>query len=95
MLRWDTPSIFVGNKGTKADIHIDGLASNFWMYLAQGQKRWVMYHPEDSAGLSLEELEGNEDVRRVEFILKEGEVLYVPHLSPHHVENLSVTVAVT
>merc|ERR1712118_608747 len=62
---------------------------------AEGQKKWVIYHPEDSADLPLEELEGNENVSRVDFVLNKGEVLYVPHLSPHHVENKCVTLAIS
>ena len=92
------------------------MCSNFWMFLGEGTKRWICFHPEDAPLLSprwddpeqidrfpsLAELEADEqsaaslrEARRLEFELQAGEVLYIPHNTPHEVTNLAATCAVS
>eukprot|EP00927_Polykrikos_kofoidii_P055562 TRINITY_DN49788_c0_g1_i1.p1 TRINITY_DN49788_c0_g1~~TRINITY_DN49788_c0_g1_i1.p1 ORF type:complete len:407 (+),score=61.93 TRINITY_DN49788_c0_g1_i1:109-1329(+) len=49
---YDTPALFVGAQGTRSDLHIDNMCSNFWMFLAEGQKHWVTFHRDDAELLS-------------------------------------------
>lgn len=34
------PSLFIAPKGVNSNLHVDAFASNFWMVLFQGQKRY-------------------------------------------------------
>ncbi|CAD7925404.1 unnamed protein product [Amoebophrya sp. A25] len=43
------PSLFLGNTGTKTDLHLDPWPTNFWCYLVEGEKRWTVFHPDDAA----------------------------------------------
>ena len=112
----DTPSLFVGGAGTTSALHVDQMCSNFWMYLGEGAKRWITFHPDDAPLLSptwdapeqihrfapLAQLESDaqsaaslRQARRLEFELRAGEVLYIPHNTPHEVTNLAATCAVS
>mmetsp|Transcript_52484 Transcript_52484/g.125420 ORF Transcript_52484/g.125420 Transcript_52484/m.125420 type:complete len:619 (+) Transcript_52484:89-1945(+) len=112
----NTPSLFIGAKGTLTHLHIDQLATNFWMFLAEGRKKWTCFHPDDTALLSpewdqeeeiprfryLRELEADattaeslHQARRLEFVLEEGEVLFIPSGTPHEVENVEASCAVS
>eukprot|EP01147_Barroeca_monosierra_P009229 gene9229-1513_t len=46
------PSLFIGNRGVCSDLHIDAFGSSFWMYLAEGVKRWIIFPPEETGRLS-------------------------------------------
>eukprot|EP00929_Paragymnodinium_shiwhaense_P006524 TRINITY_DN11009_c0_g1_i2.p1 TRINITY_DN11009_c0_g1~~TRINITY_DN11009_c0_g1_i2.p1 ORF type:complete len:734 (-),score=136.39 TRINITY_DN11009_c0_g1_i2:100-2235(-) len=110
------PSVFIGGAGTRSKLHIDQLASSFFMFLAEGRKRWVTFHPDDVGLLSgewdedeqitrfrdLDELRRDEaccdklnKARCLDFVLEDGEVLFIPHGTPHQVENLTRTVAIS
>ncbi|KAK7507871.1 hypothetical protein BaRGS_00000836 [Batillaria attramentaria] len=41
------PSLFVAPPGVHSGLHVDAFASNFWMALFQGRKRWVFFRQED------------------------------------------------
>eukprot|EP00040_Diaphanoeca_grandis_P022109 m.118272 g.118272 ORF g.118272 m.118272 type:complete len:481 (+) comp28649_c0_seq1:167-1609(+) len=43
------PSLFVGAKGSSSSLHVDQWHGNFWMVVVSGRKRWVLFHPEDTA----------------------------------------------
>jgi len=111
-----TPSLFIGVKDTLTHLHIDQLCSNFWMFLAEGRKRWITFHPEDAELLSpvldekeqisrfpaLETLREDADLasklkraRCLDFVLEEGEVLFIPQGTPHEVYNVTPTVAIS
>ena len=94
------PSLLVGPQGTSSDLHIDSMATHFWMFLVSGRKRWRVHRAEDKALLGFDEFqhffieEGTEDVRGHsqpwEFVLRPGQLLLVPHSMPHSVYNLEV-----
>ena len=42
------PSLFISPKGTVSDLHIDAFASNFWMALLSGSKKWTFFSPEST-----------------------------------------------
>lgn len=44
----DTPALFVGAKATRSALHVDQMCSNFWMFLAEGEKHWTTFHPDDT-----------------------------------------------
>lgn len=111
-----TPSLFVGAAGTGSSLHIDQFCSHFWMFLAEGQKKWTAFHRDDAGFLTptfdrsafmprfldLKTLEADIrtrdemlQARRVDFVLQAGEVLFVPQGTPHEVQNLTETVAVS
>lgn len=104
-----TPSLFVGAKGSRSTLHIDQLASNFYMFLAEGAKHWTCFHRDDAEQLSYDwdeeeqirrfkpfaEAEPPGTVRRVAFTLEEGEVLFIPNGTPHEVVNETRTVSVS
>ncbi|KAL1514754.1 hypothetical protein AB1Y20_003840 [Prymnesium parvum] len=48
----DTPALFIGAAGTRSALHIDQMCSNFWMFVGQGYKRWICFHPDDAYLLS-------------------------------------------
>ncbi|KAK3580713.1 hypothetical protein CHS0354_005717 [Potamilus streckersoni] len=41
------PSLFIAPAGLTSELHVDAFASNFWMALFQGRKRWVFFDPVD------------------------------------------------
>ncbi|XP_067671162.1 uncharacterized protein [Haliotis asinina] len=45
------PSLFLSPAGLCSQLHIDAFASNFWMALFQGRKRWTFFSREDVASL--------------------------------------------
>ncbi|XP_046554523.1 LOW QUALITY PROTEIN: uncharacterized protein LOC124263846 [Haliotis rubra] len=45
------PSLFLAPAGVCSQLHIDAFASNFWMALFQGRKRWTFFSREDEASL--------------------------------------------
>ncbi|PVD37998.1 hypothetical protein C0Q70_00601 [Pomacea canaliculata] len=81
------PSLFIAPSGINSGLHIDAFASNFWMALFQGKKNVVNPDMVNHPLLSL--------VHPVECILNAGEILFVPGGSPHYVENLETTLAIS
>eukprot|EP00928_Gymnodinium_smaydae_P072041 TRINITY_DN5547_c0_g2_i1.p1 TRINITY_DN5547_c0_g2~~TRINITY_DN5547_c0_g2_i1.p1 ORF type:complete len:659 (+),score=94.57 TRINITY_DN5547_c0_g2_i1:47-2023(+) len=104
-----TPSLFIGPKGSRSTLHIDQLASNFFMFMAEGRKQWTCFHRDDTELLSYEwdneeqirrfqplaDFDPPAEARRVDFILEEGDVLFIPQGTPHEVVNETQTVAVS
>ena len=37
------PSLFIGADGTQSDMHIDSGATNFWLFLLSGEKKWRFF----------------------------------------------------
>ena len=42
------PSLFVGPRGSRSDLHVDAFASSFWMAMREGTKYWRLWHRNDS-----------------------------------------------
>jgi hypothetical protein len=40
------PSLFIGAANTSSALHIDSGATNFWMYLMTGRKKWRFWDRE-------------------------------------------------
>ncbi|KAL8576600.1 hypothetical protein ACOMHN_025075 [Nucella lapillus] len=108
------PSLFIAPAGVHSGLHVDAFASNFWMALFQGRKRWVFFQEEDAPCLypvyahsmdpTFEADMVHPDltthpllasVHPVECVLNAGELLFVPGGSPHYVENLDATLAIS
>ena len=47
------PSLFIGAKNTSSALHIDSGATNFWMYLMTGRKKWRFWDREQAFNLYL------------------------------------------
>ncbi|CAE8627750.1 unnamed protein product [Polarella glacialis] len=115
-MAYDTPALFVGTPGTRSSLHIDQMCSNFWMFLSEGRKHWITFHPDDTKLLSptldqedqiyrfrsLSELEADPEAssslrkaRKIEFTISAGDLLFIPHGTPHEVTNLTATCAIS
>ena len=100
------PSLFVAKKGTDSGLHVDAFGSHFWMFLISGRKKWTFYAPEDCGSLnpkfydSLDPIfrpskDQLESLQCYSVELLPGQLLFVPSGSPHMVENITDTVAVS
>ena len=100
------PSLFIAKAGTNSGLHLDAFGSHFWMIHISGRKKWTFYAPEDSGALnpkfydSLDPvfrptLDQMESVKCYSVVLEPGQLLFVPSGSPHRVENIQDTVAVS
>ena len=100
------PSLFVAKKGTNSGLHVDAFGSHFWMFLISGRKNWTFYAPEDCGSLnpkfydSLDPIfrpskDQLESLQCYSVELLPGQLLFVPSGSPHRVENITDTVAVS
>ena len=105
------PSLFIAKGGnTTTYLHVDSFASHFYMALLSGRKRWTFFDKEDTGLLYPESMikynarPGDWDAkmypafgyaRGTECELVAGELLYVPYLSPHMVENLEDSHAIS
>ena len=100
------PSLFIAQAGTNSGLHVDAFGSHFWMFLVSGRKKWTFYSPEDCAALNPTFYDSLDPVFRptsaqlaavdsYNVVLEEGQLLFVPSGSPHRVENLQDTVAVS
>mmetsp|Transcript_4258 Transcript_4258/g.10108 ORF Transcript_4258/g.10108 Transcript_4258/m.10108 type:complete len:546 (+) Transcript_4258:39-1676(+) len=103
------PSLFIGPNGTKSLMHKDSLRTQFWMAMVQGTKRWTLFLEEDEPLLAPNGVQYQVDAVHPDYekyplfryasgyqhILQPGELIYVPGASPHQVENLEFTMAIT
>ena len=105
------PSLFVSSKGSVSELHVDAFGSNFWMYLFKGRKRWTFFPPEVTNTLRPNYFESLDPVFDIdisdkdmedtlkdvasEVILEEEELLFVPFGSPHRVENIKDSIAIS
>ncbi|TRY63112.1 hypothetical protein TCAL_04276 [Tigriopus californicus] len=109
LYRQSWPSLFIAPKGVRGGLHIDAFASNFWMMLLQGRKKWTFFDPEVVPHLKPcydesfdpvfdQDMEDSAKLTALgafEIILEPGEILFVPRGSPHQVDNLEDSVAVS
>lgn len=42
------PTLFLGGDTTSSSLHLDQWHGHFWMYVVYGEKRWTLYHPDDT-----------------------------------------------
>ena len=97
------PSLFIGASNTSSALHVDHGATNFWMYLMTGRKKWRFWDREQVFNLYLKphtphfrfrafeiDLTRNPlvaDAPMYEVIQEPGDLVYVPANSPHAVYN--------
>ena len=86
---------------------MDAFGSHFWMALFEGQKRWTFFNSDDLASLrpcykgsldptfDIDLAVAERTLNPYSVVLKSGQVLFVPAGSPHRVENLTDSVAVS
>ena len=77
---------FWATEGARQSNHQDDFGSSKWQAQVYGRKRWIMHPPEESKKLyngrgdpfepDYERYPDYKDVRRVEFVLEEGDVLF-------------------
>ena len=97
--------LYLGAKGTGSALHQDVLQTHAWLALLSGQKRWVQYPPSAfrreegkrfdafaEGAAALDEAAGR---TRFEADVSAGDVMFVPSLWWHQVENLSPTISLT
>jgi len=100
------PSLFISNAGTNSGLHVDAFGSHFWMYLISGRKKWTFFSAEDCGSLNPKYYDSldpifSPDKKTLESLdsynicLEEGDLLFVPGGSPHRVENIEKSVAVS
>ena len=99
------PSLFVSPVANVSHLHVDAFGSNFWMALFQGRKKWTFYSSECFDKLKprffetfdpvFEHTAENGSLSPCSVVLEPGQVLFVPAGSPHVVENLEPSVAVS
>lgn len=98
------PSLFIGSSDTESRMHIDSGATNFWLYLLSGQKKWRFYHRRDLVNLYLDPKSPNfffdpfepniekfplsEYAQLYEGVQEPGELIFIPAGNPHAVRNL-------
>jgi hypothetical protein len=111
LYRQSWPSLFISGSSSISDLHVDAFGSNFWMYLFKGRKRWTFFPAELTNALGPKYYESLDPVFDIdlsdkytyekvkcyasEVILEEGELLFVPSGSPHRVQNLEDSVAIS
>ena len=108
LYRQSWPSLFISAKGSVSELHVDAFGSNFWMYLFQGRKRWTFFSPDFINALRPKYYESLDPIFEIdpslyerfkdyscEVILEPEELLFVPFGSPHRVENLEDSVAIS
>ena len=111
LYRKSWPSLFISAKGSLSELHVDAFGSNFWMYLFRGRKRWTFFSPDFTNALGPKYYDSldpifdlnlsNQNIYKkvkdyaCEIILEPGELLFVPFGSPHRVENLEDSVAIS
>ena len=105
------PSLFLSAKGSVSKLHVDAFGSNFWMYLFKGRKKWTFFPKDITNSLRPKYYESLDPVfeldlnngsipeatknQACEVILDAGELLFVPYGSPHQVENLEDSLAIS
>lgn len=97
------PRILIGYTATGSSLHVDFCNTSSWMALIQGRKRWLAFPPsetkkvDDFFGKFTPETEKitKKMTTYYEFVLEEGELLYLPGKWPHQVFNETTTIAIT
>ncbi|EEH51476.1 uncharacterized protein MICPUCDRAFT_66605 [Micromonas pusilla CCMP1545] len=105
------PSLFVGAANTSSALHTDSGATNFWMYLLSGAKRWRFWprttsfhlylkpmsshYRVDAFNLNLTERPLLADAPMWEVTQRPGDLVFVPSNAPHAVHNDEDTVGIS
>jgi len=83
--------LYAGPAGTGSKMHQDTLCTHAWLAQLRGHKRWTMYARDD-----FEPTRGpRAGAIAAEAVLGPGDVVFVPSLTWHAVENVGPSVAVT
>ena len=95
--------IFIGPKDTSVGLHYDSLCKITWVAMISGQKKVVLLAPDQAEYLyegrvncfnpDLEKFPLYTRAKPVEFILSQGELMYMPPNWWHQVINLEDTIA--
>lgn len=97
--------LYLGAPGTGSALHQDVLRTHAWLALLSGTKRWVQYAPDtftkeearmhDAFSLLGRTYDRRFERTRWEAEVSAGDVMFVPSLWWHQVENMTPTVSLT
>ena len=108
---WQPPFtwLFLGPRGAQTRLHVDVWYTDAWLTMLEGRKKFVMYHPahlkyifdeatQSYVDLNAPNLERFPDFHKaipIEFVLEEGETVFIPRKWPHFAVALNHTVSLT
>ena len=101
--------LFLGPRGAKTRLHVDVWHTDAWLTMLEGRKKFIMYHPahlehvHDEASGEYVDLHAPDlskfprfrDAIPIEFVLEEGETVYIPRKWPHYAVALDATASLT
>ena len=97
--------LYVGAPGTGSPLHQDVLGTHAWLTPLLGSKRWVLYPPStftpeqarthDAFTPDAKSVDDHKLRARYEGIIEAGDVIFVPSLWWHQVENIEATIGLT
>eukprot|EP00949_MAST-11_sp_MAST-11-sp1_P003522 g3522.t1 len=98
------PSLFIGADGTQSDMHIDSGATNFWLFLLSGEKKWRFFDYDEILNLypirqtqkfkvdvfdpNYAEFPLYSRAKLYEGIQRPGDLMFIPGGCPHAVKNM-------
>ncbi|MDF5721312.1 MAG: cupin-like domain-containing protein, partial [Rhizonema sp. PD37] len=100
----DFSSVFIGFKDTSVGLHYDSRHDTTWVAVISGRKQVVMFPPDQEKYLyegrvncfkpNFKKFPLYAQAKSVQFILDQGEILYMPSNWWHQLKNLENTIAV-
>lgn len=108
---WQPPFtwLFLGPRGCQTRLHVDVWHTDAWLCMLEGRKKFVMYHPAHLKHIFDEDTQTYVDLNDpnlqkfpnfakaipIEFVLEEGETVFIPRKWPHYAVALNHTVSLT
>lgn len=104
-MRMPYPRIFLGPRGAVTPLHVDVRDTHAWLSQLQGQKRWVLFSPDQQKWLYDNQVRvENPDLKRfplyrnarpIETTIGPGDTIFVPGRWAHWVESLAPAISLT
>ena len=101
--------LFLGPRGCATRLHVDVWHTDAWLTMLRGSKKFIMYHPahleyihDETTGTyvdlhapDLDKFPRFHKATPIEFVLGEGETVYIPRKWPHYAVALDHGVSLT